>query len=348
MRNLLCIDIHSHFFPKHAPNFAAKFGEFSGPWVTLKDHGDGTGMMMLGDKPFRPVNVALWDTQAGIRDLDATSVETQIMCATLVMSAYDAPAEQAAHVASAYNDAALAMCADSGGRLRALARVPLQDAALACRELTRAMRAGCVGVQIGNPVRPREMDDEGIVAFLQHRVDENAAVLVHPWDMLGGERLKHWMSAWTVAMPAETQFGSMAMILGGAFDRLPAELRVCFADGGGSFPYLLGRLENSWHRRDVVRGKSRHPPSHYVNRFSVDSAVFDPRALRLLVDTMGADHIMVGSDAPFPLGEEQIGELVRTQPDVSDAARQLMLRDNATAFFQLQFLAATRYACCGC
>jgi len=197
------------------------------------------------------------------------------------------------------------------------------------------MRAGCVGVQIGNHVGPREMDDEGIVAFLQHCVDENAAVLVHPWDMPGGERLKHWMSAWTVAMPAETQFGIMAMILAGAFDRLPAELRICFAHGGGSFPYLLGRLENAWHRRDVVRGKSRHPPSHYVNCFSVDSAVFDPRALRLLVDTMGADHIMVGSDAPFPLGEEQIGELVRTQPDVSDAARQLMLRDNATAFFQL-------------
>lgn len=330
-----CIDIHSHFFPKGAPDFAAKFGEQSGPWVTLQDHGDGTGMMMLGDKPFRPVHSALWDAQARIKELDANHVETQIICATPVMFAYDAPAEQAAYVASAYNDAALAMCADSGGRLRALAQVPLQDSALACKELTRAMRAGCVGVQIGNHVGPREMDDEGIVAFLQHCVDENAAVLVHPWDMLGGERLKRWMSAWTVAMPAETQFGIMAMILGGAFDRLPAELRICFAHGGGGFPYLLGRLENAWHRRDIVRGKSLHPPSYYLNRFSVDSAVFDPRALRLLVDTMGADHIMVGSDAPFPLGEEHIGDLVRQQPDVNAGARQRMLRDNATAFFGL-------------
>ena len=332
---LPCIDIHSHFFPKHAPDFATKFGESSGPWVTLQDHGDGTGMMMLGDKPFRPVNEALWDAKARIKELDPNHVETQIICATPVMFAYDAPADQAAYVASTYNDLALAMCADSGGRLRALAQVPLQDAALACKELTRAMRAGCVGVQIGNHVGPREMDDEGIVAFLQHCVDENAAVLVHPWDMLGGERLKRWMSAWTVAMPAETQFGIMAMILGGAFDRLPAELRICFAHGGGSFPYLLGRLENAWQRRDIVRGISQHPPSHYLNRFSVDSAVFDPRALRLLIDTMGADHIMVGSDAPFPLGEAHIGALVRTQPDVSDAARALMLRDNATAFFCL-------------
>ena len=332
-----CIDIHSHFFPAQAPNFAQKFGDHSGPWVTLKNNEDGTGMMMLGDKPFRPVHSALWDAQARIKELDANNVATQIICATPVMFAYDAPAEQAAYVASTYNDLALSMCADSGGRLKALAQVPLQDADLSCKELTRAMRAGCVGVQIGNHVGPREMDDEGIVRFLAHCAAEGAAVLVHPWDMLGGERLKRWMSAWTVAMPAETQFGIMAMILGGAFDQLPADLRICFAHGGGSFPYLLGRLENAWHRRDIVRGASKHPPSRYLNRFSVDSAVFDHRALRLLIDTMGADHVMVGSDAPFPLGEEHIGNLVRNQPDVTELDRARMLTGNAARFFNLDY-----------
>ena len=77
----------------------------------------------------------------------------------------------------------------------------------------------------------------GIVRFLAHCAHEGATVLVHPRDMMGGERLKRWMSAWTVAMPAETQFGIMAMILGGAFDRLPRDLRICFAHGGGGFPY---------------------------------------------------------------------------------------------------------------
>ena len=332
---LPCIDIHSHFFPKHAPNFAQKFGEGSGPWVTLQDHGDGTGMMMLGEKPFRPVHSALWDAKARVAEIDASNVSTQIVCATPVMFAYDAPAVQAAYVAATYNDLALEMCAESGGRLKALAQVPLQDAELSMKELTRAMRAGCVGVQIGNHVGPREMDDEGTVRFLAHCAAEGAAVLVHPWDMLGGERLKRWMSAWTVAMPAETQFGIMAMILGGAFDQLPRDLRICFAHGGGGFPYLLGRLENAWHRRDIVRGVSKHPPSHYLDRFSVDSAVFDPRALRLLIDTMGASRVMVGSDAPFPLGEEHIGKLVREQPDVNPSDRAAILTDNARSFFAL-------------
>lgn len=330
-----CIDIHSHFFPKNAPNFAEKFGEHSGPWTTLDDHGDGTGMMKLGGKPFRPVHSALWDTKARIAEIDQSNVSLQIVCATPVMFAYGAPADQAAYVASAYNDLALEFCDGSNGRIKALAQVPLQDTELACKELTRAMRAGCIGVQIGNHVGDREMDDEGIVRFLGHCAHEGAPVLVHPWDMLGGDRLKRWMSAWTVAMPAETQFGIMSMILGGAFDKLPRDLKICFAHGGGSFAFLLGRLENAWHRRDIVRGESKHPPSHYLDRFSVDSAVFDHRALRLLIDTMSADNIMVGSDAPFPLGEEKIGALVRTSLDHDSVARAKLLQRNAEHFFSV-------------
>ena len=128
-------------------------------------------------------------------------------------------------------------------------------------------------MQIGNHVGPRNMDDEGIVTFLQHCADENAPVLVHPWDMLGAERTQRYMMGWTVGMPAETQLSIVSMILGGAFDRLPRNLKICFAHGGGSFAFLLGRLENAWHNRDIARGRSEHPPSHYCDRFSVDSAV---------------------------------------------------------------------------
>ena len=112
-------------------------------------------------------------------------------------------------------------------------------------------------------------------------------------------------------MPAETQLSLNRMILGGAFDRLPADLRICFAHGGGSFTFLLGRLENAWHRRDIVRGRSTAPPSAYLDRFEVDSAVYDPRALRYLVDVMGPSSVLLGSDYPFPLGEEHVGQTIR-------------------------------------
>jgi len=160
-------------------------------------------------------------------------------------------------------------------------------------------------------------------------------VLVHPWDMMGGNRMKKWMLPWLVAMPAETQLGMLSLILSGALERIPASLRICFAHGGGSFAWLLGRVDNAWKHRDIVRQDCPQLPSSYARRFYVDTAVFDPGALRLLTDVMGSDRVMLGSDSPFPLGEQRIGSLVRESPYLAEADRERMLRGNAEAFFGL-------------
>ena len=128
--------------------------------------------------------------------------------------------------AQLFNDAALELCSRGKGRLRSLCQVPLQDIDAACKELSRCMRAGHLGVQIGNHVGEKNLDDPGIVTFLHHCADEGAAVLVHPWDMMGRERMPNYMMPWTVGMPAETQMSVVALILSGAFDdcRLTANL----------------------------------------------------------------------------------------------------------------------------
>jgi len=197
------------------------------------------------------------------------------------------------------------------------------------------MKGGHLGVQIGNHVGGKDLDDPGIVTFLHHCADEGAAVLVHPWEMFGRDRMPKYMMPWTVGMPAETQLSIVALILSGALDRLPATLRICFAHGGGSFPFLLGRLENAWHRHPVARGVCEHPPSHYLNRIYADSAVFDERALLFLVDTMGADRVMLGSDYPFPLGEERVGSLIR-ESHLPQSAKTKLLSENAMRFLGLE------------
>ena len=137
-------------------------------------------------------------------------------------------------------------------------------------------------------------------------------------------------------MPAETQLGILSLILSGAFERIPKTLKLCFAHGGGSFAFLLGRVENAWKQRDIVRQDCPNPPSHYLDRFYVDSAVFDPRSLRLLVEVMGAGHVMLGSDYPFPLGEPRIGTLVQEASFLSAQERSRILARNALDFFNLQ------------
>ena len=331
------IDMHSHFVPHSWPDLAARFG--GADWPGIRHTEPGRAMLTVGERDFRPVHSALWDADERLAAMDRDGIDVQVLCATPFLFGYQRSAEHALGAAQVFNDAALEICAQPGGadagRLKALCQVPLQATDLACRELTRCMRAGHIGVQIGNHVGPRNLDDEGIVAFLQHCAAENAAVLVHPWDMMAADRTRQYMMGWTVGMPAETQLAIVSMILGGAFDRLPRELRICFAHGGGSFAFLLGRLENAWHNRDIARGQSQHPPSHYCDRFSVDSAVFDQRALRLLLEVMGEDRVMLGSDAPFPLGELSVGSLVRGS-GMTDGAKAKLLGGNATRFFGIR------------
>lgn len=329
------IDMHAHCFPRISRSEAEAVHAERAPWLEI-DAGGERGHIMLGGQRFRPVLAQLWDPARRIEMLDAQGVALQVVCATPVMFGYGWPAERTAAWARRMNEHVLSYCAHAPSRLKALAQVPLQSVELACAEASHAMRAGCIGVQIGNHVGDRDLDDEALVQFLQHCANEDIPVLVHPWDMMGGgQRMKKWMLPWLVAMPAETQLGMVSLILSGALERLPESLKICFAHGGGSFAWLLGRVDNAWRHRDIVRESCPQLPSSYARRFHVDSAVFDPGALRLLVEVMGAGRVMLGSDTPFPLGEQVIGALVREATFLGDGERRSILRDNAAAFFGL-------------
>jgi aminocarboxymuconate-semialdehyde decarboxylase len=324
------IDIHAHVFPR-IDRADARAADPRAPW--LADHGDGTGHIMQGDTPFRPVDARLWDPAARVAWMDQTGLDVQFVCATPVMFGYAWDARVASSWAARMNDLATTFCAAHPHRLRALAQVPLQDVDAACREVTRAKSSGHVGVQIGNHVGAKGMDDPGVLDFLRHCASEQMPVLVHPWDMMGGDRMKQWMLPWLVAMPAETHLSMLQLVLSGALERLPRDLVLIFAHGGGSFAYLLGRVDNAWRERDIVRADCPLPPSSYCDRFCVDSAVFDPDALRFLVGVMGAERVLLGSDTPFPLGEQHPGALVDATFGTDAATRAAILGGNAQRLF---------------
>ena len=335
------IDIHNHFFPRNWPDLAARYGTPDWPWI--KHTEAGKAEIRLGDRFFRQIDSACWDPDVRLNEMDRDGVEMQVLSATPVLFAYERPVEHALDCAQLFNDAALELCAQRKERLKSFCQVPLQDIDASCKELSRCMRAGHLGVQIGNHVGDKNLDDPGIVTFLHHCSEEGAAVLVHPWDMLAPQRMPKYMMPWTVGMPAETQLGIVAMILGGAFDKLPTKLRICFAHGGGSFAFLLGRLENAWQHHPVAHGVCELPPGRYLNRFYVDSAVFDERALQFLVGTMGTGRVMLGSDYPFPLGEHRVGTLIR-RTDLPKPAKELLLGGNALEFLNLPKEAAAEQA----
>jgi aminocarboxymuconate-semialdehyde decarboxylase len=331
------IDIHSHFLPDRWDDLAAKFGGADWPW--MRQVGEGKAMLMKGESDYRPVYAACWDPGIRLEEMDRDGIDHQVISVTPLLFSYTRPVDQALYCAQMFNDIALEICAKGRGRLHALAQVPLQDIDASCQEVDRAVEAGHVGVQIGSHANKRNMDDEGVVTFLQHCAAQGIPVFVHPWEMLGAERTSKYMMGWTVGMPAETQLSIVSMILGGVFDRVPRSLKICFAHGGGSFVFLLGRLDNAWHHRDIARGHSQHPPSHYLDRFYLDSAVFDQGSLRLLVEKVGAERVMFGTDYPFPLGEQTMGKLLRESTDLSEQAKQKILADNAVDFFGISLAA---------
>ena len=320
------IDVHTHYVPRGWPDLGP-----GAPWLRVETETDA--VIMLGDAEFRRIQADCWDAGVRLADMDADGIDAQVVSPTPVFFSYASDVAQATKIARIMNDLALEICAPAPGRLLPMCQVPLQDPDAACAELERCMAAGHVGVEIGNHVGDRDLDDAGIVQFLTHCARVGAPVFVHPWDMPGGPRLDRWMARWLTGMPAETHLSVLALILGGVFDQVPETLRICFAHGGGNFPFWLGRADNAWHRRgDLVRGASTAPPSSYVDRFCVDSVVFDPAALRLLVDTMGEDRVLVGSDYPYPLGERPVGQVVRKADFLTTDQRDKLLSRNALRF----------------
>lgn len=329
------IDVHAHYVPKGWPDLASATGH-PGPWPSLRVDSETEAMIMVGSTEFRPITDNAWNADRRLAQMDADGVDQQVLSPTPLFFSYADDGKTAATIAKIFNDLALEIAAQGQGRLIPFAQVPLQDTERAIAELDRCIDAGHRGVEIGNHVGDRDLDDRGIEEFLAHAAGRNVPVFVHPWDMPESPRLDRWMARWLVGMPAETHLSIIALILGGSFDRLPRNLQLCFAHSGGSFAYWLGRFENAWHRRPDLIATSEHPPSHYVDRFSVDTVVFQEPSLRLLVDVMGAERVMLGSDYPYPLGESPAGDLVRRAGFLTDEQRRAILGGNALRFLGAQ------------
>ena len=166
------------------------------------------------------------------------------------------------------------------------------------------------GVQIGSHVNDWNLDAPELFDFFQAASELGAAILIHPWDMMAKDSMpKYWMP-WLVGMPAEQSRAACCLIFGGVLERLP-KLKVCFAHGGGSFPYTIGRIEHGFRMRpDLVATDNPRNPREYLDRVYFDSWVADDRALRYLIDTVGISRVMMGTDYPFPLGEQEPGSFI--------------------------------------
>ncbi len=330
---MLKIDVHTHILPKEIPDWKARFGY--GGFITLDHYMPCCARMLRDDgTAFRDVDDNCWDPVKRIEECDAAGVSVQVLSTVPVMFSYWAQPGDGLEIARFLNDHIADIVSEFPLRFVGLGTLPMQDTALAIKELERCKTLGLAGVQIGTNVNQLNLSEPRFFDLFKACEEIGMAVFVHPWDMMGERDMQKYWLPWLVGMPAEVSRAICSLIFSGTLERCPG-LRICFAHGGGAFPATLGRIDHGFNvRPDLCAVDNPHSPRKYLSRIYFDSLVHEPAKLDFLLKLVGADQVMLGSDYPFPLGEAEPGRMIDSMA-YDDSIKEMLFNGAALNWLDL-------------
>jgi predicted TIM-barrel fold metal-dependent hydrolase len=273
-----------------------------------------------------------------LAEMDAEGIDIAVL--SINPNWYDAERDLAAQVITAQNESMAAFCASHADRFAAFASVALQFPDLAAQQLEQAIkRLGLRGAAIGGNVAGRELSDPAFHPFWAKAEELGAVVFIHPQASVSAElnaRLKgNGMLGNVIGNPLETTIALSHLIFEGTLDRFPG-VKICAAHGGGYLPSYMSRSDHGCMTfpAQCTPGVPKLAPTEYVKRMYFDSLVFTPEALRHLVAEVGAGHVVMGTDYPYPWVSAPVDHVLDT-PGLSDADREAILGGTARTLLHL-------------
>jgi aminocarboxymuconate-semialdehyde decarboxylase len=327
------VDIHCHLATPGVREVAAPFFR---PEMEPYDHFMGEASREHNQKMFPAISDALTVPEARLEHMDRMGVDIQGLATFVSEYCYWAPGEIGAELSRMQNDRIVAAVAEHPDRFVALgATVPLQDVDLAIAEAKRAAEIGFKGLQIGGTVDGRNLDEQEFRPFFEAVARLALPIIIHPNGFPESVRLGDYFLVNCIGNPLETTICATRLIFSGIFEEVPA-LQMVLLHGGGYLPFYAARADHTWEVRPETRVKiPDHPPSHYLRSLHYDTMVFEPLYLRHLIDVVGVDRVLLGTDFPFDMGETDPVGLVAKVPGLDEADRAAVTGDNARLLFGL-------------
>jgi aminocarboxymuconate-semialdehyde decarboxylase len=308
----MLIDMHAHFIPREFPTVGARTAGERWPRMLPTDRGarvfstrpDGTGYTAP------PV---WWDPDERRAAMHTNSVDVEVISPFPGVLGYSYTPEDALDLSRHVNVSITEFCRSDARRFFGLGMVPMQDPVLAARELAQVKQLGLVGVEVGSNINGASLGDERFGDFFAEAESLGLALFVHGLAPTFADRYPQ-SAGGGFGVAAEIGVAAVSLAASGILDHYP-RLRIALSHGGGGYPLMLPRAQffwgRTWDEQPPTFTTSGVSPYETARQFFYDTLVFDRRALRYLVDLLGPEHLLIGTDHPAMQREQPVGKTLR-------------------------------------
>jgi aminocarboxymuconate-semialdehyde decarboxylase len=325
------IDVHSHMITENFfPMLRKDPSKIKARLVQVKEL-----EYLVHDRGFMyPLSNSFYDLPSRLEALAKKQLDMEVLSPSPTLFFYDLEAEVALMAHRLLNDGIAEAVAKYPNNFRGMAVVPMQSPHLAVKELKRVVgKFNFKAVQIGANIEGRQLDEPDYFPFFKTAAEMEVLVFIHPYHLHNKLGLEKYYLTNLVGNPLDTTLAAAHLIFGGVLKQIPG-LKICLAHGGGFLPYQLGRLTHGSGVRNEINEHGVGRPGPYMKHFYFDSILYEPEALKFLVKTVGGERVLMGTDYPFDMAEEDPVNYI-ANAGLKESEKELLWGKNACKIFNL-------------